>query len=331
MCAIPIGKLTLNAAAIIWPLVPETCFKRRGRRLLSGGRLFAGLFGAAVATNASAATFDCVMNPVLTVKVGSPVTSVLSEVLVDRGDLVKANQPLARIESAVEQAAVAVNEVRASSTAEIEAKQALLEQKNGVLKRKLELQAHNVGSAQDVDTAQAEYNVAKADVTTAELAHRMAQLELDRSRALLEQRTIRSPFDAIVVERTLGPGEFVRQDANIVTLAKIQPLNVEAYLPVRYFGSIKVGDTANVHPDDPVGGDHAAKVSIVDQVFDAASGTFGVRLSLPNPDNLLPGGLRCRVAFDMAERPPAKFETSTLPGSSSRSGSLEPPLSRGAN
>jgi RND family efflux transporter MFP subunit len=299
-------------------------------RRTRGGGLFVGLLGTVFATHASAATFDCVMNPVLTVKLGSPVTSVLSEVMVDRGDVVKKGQPIARIESAVEQAAVATNEARAASTAEIEAKRALLEQKNGVLKRKLELQAHNVGSAQDVDTAQAEYNVAKADVALAELNHKMAELELDRSRALLEQRTIRSPFDGVVVERALGPGEFVRMDANVVTMAKIQPLNVEAYLPVRYFGTIKVGDTANVHPDDPVGGDHAAKVSIVDQVFDAASGTFGVRLTLPNPENLLPGGLRCHVTFNVTERPPAKFETSTLPGGA-RSGSQEPPRAREAN
>jgi RND family efflux transporter MFP subunit len=255
-----------------------------------------------MAAQASAATFDCVMDPSLTVKLGSPVTSVLAEVLVDRGDLVKKGQIIARVESAVEQAALATNEARAASTAEIEAKQALLDQKSGVYRRKVDLQSHNVTSAQDVETAQAEFNVAKQEVELARLNRQMAQLEIDRVRALLEQRTIRSPIDGVVVQRSLGPGEFVRQDANVVTVASIDPLSVEAYLPVRYFGLIKVGDLAIVHPDDPVGGDHQAAVSIVDQVFDAASGTFGVRLNLPNHDNLLPGGLRCHVTFDIPEK-----------------------------
>jgi RND family efflux transporter MFP subunit len=268
-------------------------------------RSAAGLLGAAfalMAAQASAATFDCVMDPSLTVKLGSPVTSVLAEVLVDRGDLVKKGQIIARVESAVEQAALATNEARAASTAEIEAKQALLDQKSGVYRRKVDLQSHNVTSAQDVETAQAEFNVAKQEVELARLNRQMAQLEIDRVRALLEQRTIRSPIDGVVVQRSLGPGEFVRQDANVVTVASIDPLSVEAYLPVRYFGLIKVGDLAIVHPDDPVGGDHQAAVSIVDQVFDAASGTFGVRLNLPNHDNLLPGGLRCHVTFDIPEK-----------------------------
>jgi hypothetical protein len=39
-------------------------------------------------------------------------------------------------------------------------------------------------------------------------------------------------------------------------------------------------------------------VKLIDRVFDAASGTFGLRLELPNPGNRLPAGLRCRIQFD---------------------------------
>jgi len=38
-------------------------------------------------------------------------------------------------------------------------------------------------------------------------------------------------------------------------------------------------------------------VTIVDRMGDAASGTFGVRLSLPNPDNQIPAGLKCDLNF----------------------------------
>jgi hypothetical protein len=37
----------------------------------------------------------------------------------------------------------------------------------------------------------------------------------------------------------------------------------------------------------------------VDRVLDAASGTFGVRLALPNPQQRLPAGIRCKVQFAM--------------------------------
>jgi multidrug efflux pump subunit AcrA (membrane-fusion protein) len=40
-----------------------------------------------------------------------------------------------------------------------------------------------------------------------------------------------------------------------------------------------------------------AKVTVVDRVVDAASGTFGVRLELPNPGYKLPAGLKCKTRF----------------------------------
>ena len=54
---------------------------------------------------------------------------------------------------------------------------------------------------------------------------------------------------------------------------------------------------AEVSPEDPIGGKYAAVVTVVDQVFDAASGTIGIRLDLPNPGYALPAGLKCKVRF----------------------------------
>jgi multidrug efflux pump subunit AcrA (membrane-fusion protein) len=56
-----------------------------------------------------------------------------------------------------------------------------------------------------------------------------------------------------------------------------------------------------VMPEAPVGGKHEAKVIVVDPVIDAASGTYGVRLELPNPDWALPAGLKCRVRFPISD------------------------------
>ncbi len=41
-----------------------------------------------------------------------------------------------------------------------------------------------------------------------------------------------------------------------------------------------------------------ATVIVVDRVIDAASNSFRVRLELPNPDNALPPGLRCKLEFE---------------------------------
>jgi multidrug efflux pump subunit AcrA (membrane-fusion protein) len=68
-------------------------------------------------------------------------------------------------------------------------------------------------------------------------------------------------------------------------------------VPSQLYGSIKVGMMGDVSLAAPLRGVHKAKVTVVDPVIDAASGTFGVRLELPNPGGKLPSGIKCRVRF----------------------------------
>jgi multidrug efflux pump subunit AcrA (membrane-fusion protein) len=44
-------------------------------------------------------------------------------------------------------------------------------------------------------------------------------------------------------------------------------------------------------------GTYSARITVIDRVIDAASGTFRIRLELPNPKNEIPAGLRCKVKF----------------------------------
>jgi len=44
-------------------------------------------------------------------------------------------------------------------------------------------------------------------------------------------------------------------------------------------------------------GRYPASVTVVDSIFDAASGMFGVRLEMKNRKASIPGGIRCRVEF----------------------------------
>jgi hypothetical protein len=101
-----------------------------------------------------------------------------------------------------------------------------------------------------------------------------------------------------VVERTLGPGEYAYEQAPIMTVAQIDPLNVEVYVPLSLYGAVRIGGRATVIPAEPVGGTHLATISVIDTVFDARSATFGIRLKLSNPAGKIPGSLRCRIQFE---------------------------------
>jgi RND family efflux transporter MFP subunit len=241
--------------------------------------------------------FECLIQPKIVVKVGTPVPGLLAEVLVDRGARVKKGDVLARLESAVEAASVALNKARAANDAAVRSARAKLEFQKRKEERAVQLSRNDHIAASAADEATTSARVAQNDLLEAEVNLKMARLELSRAEEVLKQRTIVSPIDGVVVERKLGPGEYAFDQAHLMTISQIDPLYVETFLPLSQFGKVEVGMKANVYPEQPVGGKYVATVVVVDEVFDAASATIGLRLELPNTGYLLPAGLKCQVQF----------------------------------
>ena len=100
----------------------------------------------------------------------------------------------------------------------------------------------------------------------------------------------------------MSPGEFVTETANVMTIAALDPLNVEVFVPVSRFGELSLGMPAEVVPESPNAGRYQATIAVIDRVFDPASRTFGVRLELENKDFALPAGMRCTVRFLSLEK-----------------------------
>lgn len=254
---------------------------------------------AALAQAASPAgrTFDCVIEPRALVNVGSRADGILQEVAVERGDRVTAGQVIARLEAGVERAELAISKARADSDAELLSARARLEHLARRAERTNELYSRKVVSTENRDEAMTERRLGELAVHEADLNKKLRTLDLRRAEEVVARRTIYSPATGVVHERLMSPGEFVHEQASVVVIAEIDPLNVEAFLPVALYGALQVGMKAHVMPAAPVSGVHEATVTVVDQVFDAASGTVGVRLELPNPDFRLPAGLACSVRF----------------------------------
>jgi RND family efflux transporter MFP subunit len=225
------------------------------------------------------------------------VPALISEVLVDRGAIVKKGDIVARLESGVEAAAVSLAKVRANDESAIRSGHTRVEFQSRKEERTKQLRRGDNVSISTSDEAETAARVAENELDAAEINLKLAQLELVRANELLNQRIIRSPINGVVVERTLGPGEYAYDQSHIMTVSQIDPLNVEVYVPLSQFGRIRPGMSAEVYLEAPVGGRYTAIVVVVDQVFDAASATIGIRLELPNPDYALPAGLKCRARF----------------------------------
>jgi RND family efflux transporter MFP subunit len=243
--------------------------------------------------------YDCLIEARQSIDVRSPVEGVIESVLVQRGDLVKKGSLVATLSSGPERAALDLARSRATMEGEIKSAEARVELARKKWQRADELQKQNFVSANARDEAEAEYHLALEQLRAARENRRLAELDMNRAKEVLAQRSIRSPVNGVVVEVMLRPGELMssNQKDPIMRIVEIDPLNVELLLPVGQFGKVKVGQLAEVRPEEPVGGRYPARVEVVDRVVDAASGTFGVRLRLPNPGGRIPAGVKCRVRF----------------------------------
>ena len=243
--------------------------------------------------------YDCMMEPHQVVEVKSAVDGRIEAVNVERSDFVTKGQPLVVFESNVEKATVELARAKLKMSAELDSSVASHRFAVRKLGRFDGLAEQGVVADQTRDEVQTEAVLARLQIVQAKENRRLAELELERVLAVLNQHTVDSPLTGVVVERSKSPGEYA-EDEPIMLLAQLDPLNIEVLLPASKFGSIKTGMKARVTPESPLEGSYTAEVKVVDRVVDASSGTFGVRLELPNPDNRLPGGLKCTVSFNDA-------------------------------
>lgn len=270
-----------------------------------------------------AAEFDCVMDPRQVVEIRSSVEGVIERLAVDRGDLVRKGQVLVQLDAAVERAAAALALQRSQLEGAVRSGESRVEfslKKHG---RQEELFKQSFISAQARDEAATERKLAESELKEAMDNRRVAELEYKRQTEVLKLKTILSPIAGVVMERLMHPGEVAEAGVGrkpILKLADIDTLHVEVVLPVEAFGKVKVGARVDVMPDVPIGGKHTAVVSVVDRVFDAASGTFGVRLTLPNPQRKIPAGMRCKANF-----PDIGDDVPTRAGASSKTAPRRPP------
>lgn len=243
---------------------------------------------------------ECLIEPTQVVDLASPVTGLLDRVLVRRADRVSKGQVLAALESRAEQAASELARFKSVQVGPSQMAESKIEFAKRKFSRRQVMSGEKLMAAQDRDDAEAELRLAESELKVAWENRQLAKLEHQQQSSLLNLRTIRAPFDGVVVDVQAHPGEVVEPDSTkkpIVKLAQLDPLRVQVILPKDSFGKVASGMPVDVLPEIPGKGLYAAKVKSVDRLINAASGTFVVFLELPNPKLDIPAGIKCKASF----------------------------------
>jgi HlyD family secretion protein len=136
------------------------------------------------------------LGAVRTVQVGTQVSGQISAIYVDFNSKVKKGQLIARIDPTLQQQAVA------DAQAGVARAQATLAQTKAEYDRNTLLHDQKIVTDPEFNTAQLNYQLAKANATSAQIA-------LDKARQNLSYTSIYAPIDGIVVERDMDVGQTV--------------------------------------------------------------------------------------------------------------------------
>jgi membrane fusion protein, heavy metal efflux system len=239
---------------------------------------------------AQALTLGCLITPARVADLGTPQAGVVERMLVDRGDTVRQGQPLALLQAPGERAAL--------RTAAAQATLGLTQQK---VQRAESLHREQFISDIALDQARTDLSVAGQALRQAEDQRAIYQAEAAQALTQLGQRALRSPFDGVVVDRMAQPGERVELQP-LLRVADVARLRVEVVVPASQFGQVRTGARHVVKADVPGVPGREATVTQVDQVIDAASNTFRVRLALDNADRAVPAGARCQIDLGLSAK-----------------------------
>ena len=194
----------------------------------------------------------------------------------------------------------------AAAKADVSTAQAHLDKATNDVNRYTPLVAKQAVSVQELDNAKADKDAASAQILAAKAAVDRATLDLGYTK-------IYSPIDGLVGTTQVKPGNFVgRGDATLLTtVSQIDPIIFKVgiteadYLRVMQNDPRKTGAAATAAGIELTLADGTAypekgKLGPVDRQVNSTTGTLGIQLIFPNPQNVLrPGAYgRARMLLD---------------------------------
>ncbi len=230
----------------------------------------------------------------------------LLEVRAKVGDRVRAGQELARIDN------LEAGELTAqlsSARAELQRYRVLVAAQSKQVDRNQKLSDIGAAPLKDYEQSRAEYQALEESQRSQEAAIAGLSARLRRfgksasDPAISVETAITAPFDGIITKAVIAPGEVVETSTELLTVADISRVWVQAEVYEKDLGRLQVGQSAIIHVDTYPDERFAGKVTYISDALDPQTRTAKVRCEVAND--------RFRLKLDM-------FATVQLPTTFSR-------------
>jgi RND family efflux transporter MFP subunit len=217
------------------------------------------------------------------------ITAVVTEVLVENGETVRAGQPVIRLRDT--ELRERLKQARAShriAEAELRRAEAGSREVLAELERVRSLAERGLASRSELDTAEARAESAEAEVQLARARVEQALASAEEEEANLARTVLRAPIAGHVGDRDAEVGMLATPGSRLFTLGQLDSVRVEVILTDRMLAFLEEGQRAEVSTPEATA---SARLSRISPFLHPVSHSTEAEIDLVNPGGLLKPGM----------------------------------------
>ncbi|PKN42865.1 MAG: efflux transporter periplasmic adaptor subunit [Deltaproteobacteria bacterium HGW-Deltaproteobacteria-18] len=153
-----------------------------------------------------------------------------------------------------------------------------------------------------IESLVAQRSTAKSEYDAALAEHRQILAQMDALKAVIAKKTIRAPFQGVLGIRHINLGQNLGDSDVIVSLQRLDRVNIEFSLPQQQVAAVLPGATVRVTTDALPGQTLDGRLSVVEPLADSATRTVRMQAELANPAEVLRPGMFVNVEVVLPEK-----------------------------
>ncbi|HUR21781.1 MAG TPA: efflux RND transporter periplasmic adaptor subunit [Vicinamibacterales bacterium] len=244
-----------------------------------------------------------------TVAVGSQVSGRVTNVYVDFNDIVKKGQVLARIDTALLDTQVQIQQANIDrQEVDIASQEVQLADAKRSLERNRELLEKKLVPQQAYDAAELAVKSRESQIASARKQMVTAKIALDQARINVGYATIPSTIDGVVVDRKVDPGMTVQSSQNVATLftlaEDLTTLKLEGGVDESEIGKVRQGMTVRFGVDAYPNQTFMGKITMVrlNPTTQSNVVTYTTVAEVSNGDLRLKPGMTAQMRIEVSRR-----------------------------
>lgn len=143
--------------------------------------------------------------------------------------------------------------------------------------------------------------IARADYDATRAALAVDQARVASARARVAKMTLRAPFSGQIGLRKVSVGDFVSAGQELVTLVRMDPIEVAFSVPETVMAQLREGQQVTAIVDPNTGKTVSGEITAISPVVDVDSRSVEVRAQIDNPDFKLHPGQFVKLEIDTAK------------------------------